>query len=153
MSKWKIKDFIHATANSVSLVLCPPPPLSAQLLSASCWLVKQTQSLSLRVPVQGDGKEEAKNYLRKHADVLLLGLMHINKGWKPTSSEDGDTPKGRGLRVTLHIKRMSKKKNNTTMVISLNKVLWAMLAFIRSDPWNCGLCMCLGVCLASAQSC
>lgn len=77
----------------------PPPP-------------RKKRTAASRVPFCGRmGRRKPKRYLRKRADVLLLGLSQTHKGCDPAKSEERKHSKGRCLRVTLHIKRVRRREN------------------------------------------
>lgn len=70
----------HASTFWLSLSVLPPALTFLAVDELPPTYCKEKHSLA--VPGQGNGKEEAKNDLRKCADVLLLGLLQIHKGYK-----------------------------------------------------------------------
>lgn len=71
--------------------------------------------------------EEAQSYLRKWADVLLLGLVQMHKGYKPSERKHSE---GRCLRVTWQ-RGSEKGEDIAHAAATLFKLISLRLAYVR----------------------
>lgn len=96
----------HNSTVCLSLIVLPSTPSSllfGELLPCKANPVSESHCRRM-------GGRKPKNYLRKRAGILLLGLLQIHKGCKATKSEERKHSKGRFFCVTLHIKRVKKRE-------------------------------------------